>query len=249
MRPPLENALLPEQSVNPDFRRARSPADWTGDRHSGPPWSFETSAEACRRQAFESLGMVVAIRIKLDIDRCRHCRGRPGPDRSGRRHDLGTPDNTSASQGSSHHVHYVVAAVERPRTKRLDFVSVACTPPPWACLQVLADAGDLDGAFEAAGALVTATPSSSPTPRVGGRNPAGTGIGGDSSGRILDLPAARMLCSLEDCSDRSLDLFEAIAARCVMASKKYGCACQHRARGRRCLRRRSEVFGGRASDK
>lgn len=96
--------------------------------------------------------------------------------------------------------------------------------PPLGCFQVLADAGDLDGAFETAGALVAATssPPNTPSRRVGGRNPSGTagrgGIadaGGAAESIILDLAAAKMLCSLEDCSDRSLDLLESIAGRCV----------------------------------
>lgn len=80
-------------------------------------------------------------------------------------------------------------------------------------LQVLTDAGDRTGAYEAAKALVeAATPSNSPLARVAASSADGTGVGGEADPN-LDLVSARMICSQEDCSGRSLDLFASIASR------------------------------------
>ncbi|CAN0136313.1 unnamed protein product [Ectocarpus sp. 6 AP-2014] len=81
-------------------------------------------------------------------------------------------------------------------------------PPPkflFAKCKVLTDAGDLTGAYTAAKALVALTPAPS------GKPTAGVGDGEPEDG--LDLAAARLISSREDCSDRSLDLFAAIASR------------------------------------
>lgn len=68
------------------------------------------------------------------------------------------------------------------------------------CLsQVLCDAGDLTGSYEAAEALVGAMPTSE-----------GSSVSG---GVHLDLVTARMISGREDCSDRSLGLFVKIADR------------------------------------
>ncbi|CAM9143834.1 unnamed protein product [Ectocarpus fasciculatus] len=81
-------------------------------------------------------------------------------------------------------------------------------PPPkflFAKCKVLTEAGDLTGAYTAAEALVAVTPAPS------GRLTAGVGDGEPGDG--LDLAAARLISSREDCSDQSLDLFAAIASR------------------------------------
>lgn len=77
--------------------------------------------------------------------------------------------------------------------------------PRLLVFQVLTDAGDLTGAFKAAETLVAVTP----VPR--GKPTAGVGDGEPEDG--LDLAAARLISSREDCSDRSLELFAAIASR------------------------------------
>lgn len=73
--------------------------------------------------------------------------------------------------------------------------------------QVLADAGDLAGAFQAAECLVAATPTDGVRAiETAGRYP------GEYD--HLDLATARMVCSLDDGSDRSLSLFVSIVERC-----------------------------------
>ncbi|CAM9125922.1 unnamed protein product [Ectocarpus sp. 8 AP-2014] len=83
------------------------------------------------------------------------------------------------------------------------------TDPPskflFAKCKVLTDAGDLTGAYTAAKALVALTPAPSGKPTAG--------VGDGEPEDRLDLAAARLISSREDCSDRSLDLFAAIASR------------------------------------
>ncbi|CAM9148330.1 unnamed protein product, partial [Hapterophycus canaliculatus] len=81
----------------------------------------------------------------------------------------------------------------------------------FAKCKVLSDAGDLNGAYESAKALVAAMPAA-PSAAFGKiRGDYGRGDGTRDS--HLDLATARMVSSSEDCSDRSLELFASIASR------------------------------------